>query len=85
MRLCTDTTLLKFTLLFETSAYLISVSSVSISESLNVVEDKPGKRNDHQHDEGDGHKHHGCPADILLQVTCPNGNNHGYGHIALQE
>lgn len=65
--------------------YLISVSSVSISESLNVVEDKPGKRNDHQHDEGDGHKHHRRPADILLQVTCANGNNHGYCHIVLQE
>lgn len=65
--------------------YLISVSSISISESLNVVEDKPGKRNDHQDDEGDGHKHHRSPADILLQVTCPNGNNHGYCHIVLQE
>lgn len=65
--------------------YLISVSSISISESLNVVEDKPGKRNDHQDDEGDGHKHHRSPADILLQVPCPNGNNHGYCHIVLQQ
>lgn len=66
-------------------AYLIPVSSICISESLNVVEDKPGKRNDHQHDEGDGHKHHRRPADILLEVTSPDGNNHGYCHIVLQE
>lgn len=38
--------------------YLVPVSSVGISKPLDVVEDKPGERDDHQHNEGDGHEHH---------------------------
>lgn len=50
-------------------AYLGAVSGISIAESLDVVEDKPGEGDDHENDEGDGYKHYRCSAHILLQVA----------------
>ena len=29
-----------------------------VPESLNVVEDEPSQRDEHEHDEGDGHEEH---------------------------
>lgn len=65
--------------------YLVPVPCVGVSEPLDVVEDEPGERDDHQHDEGDGHEHHRRPADVLLQVPRPDGDRHGDRHVALQQ
>lgn len=65
--------------------YLVPVPGVGVSEPLDVVEDEPGERDDHQHDEGDGHEHHRRPADVLLQVPRPDGDRHGDRHVALQQ
>lgn len=64
---------------------LIAVSRVGISEPLDVVEDEPGQRDDHQHDEGDGHKDHRGPAHVLLQVSGPDGDGHGDRHVTFQQ
>lgn len=64
---------------------LVSVSSVGVSEPLDVVEDEPGEGDDHQHDEGDGDEHHRRPADVLLQVPRADGDRHGDSHVALQK
>ena len=37
---------------------------MGVSEALNVVEDEPGERDDHQDDERDGDKHDRCLADV---------------------
>lgn len=66
-------------------AYLVAVAGVGISEPLDVVEDEPGERDDHQHDEGDGHEHHRRPAHVLLQVPRADGDRHGDRHVALQQ
>lgn len=52
-----------------TQTYLVAISCVSVAEPLDVVEDKPGEGDDHEDDEGDGHKHHGRSAHVLLQVA----------------
>lgn len=38
--------------------HLVAVSCVGVAEPLDVVEDQPGERDDHQDDEGDGDEHH---------------------------
>lgn len=35
---------------------------------LDIVEDQPGKGNDHEDDEGDGHKHDRGSGHVFLQV-----------------
>lgn len=52
-----------------TQSYLVAISGISIAESLDVVEDKPGEGDDHENDEGDGDKHYWRSAHILLQVA----------------
>lgn len=67
------------------TAHLISVSGICVAESLDVIEDKPRQWDDHQHNEGDGDEHHRGPADVLLQVACPNGYVHHHSNVPLQE
>ncbi len=65
--------------------HLVAVACVGVAEALDVVEDQPGQRDDHQHDEGDGDEHHGGAADGFLQVTCADGDVHGHGYVLLQQ
>lgn len=68
-----------------TKSYLVAVPRISIAEPLDVVEDEPGQRDDHQHDKGDGHEDDRRPAHVLLQVPGPDGDGHVHRHIALQQ
>lgn len=65
--------------------HLVSVSGICISESLDIIEDQPCQGDDHQHDEGDGDKHHWGTADVFLQVACSNCYIHHHSNIPLQQ
>lgn len=65
--------------------HLVAVLRVGEAEPLDVVEDQPGERDDHQDDEGDGDEHHRGAADVLLQVPCADGDVHGHRYVLLQQ
>lgn len=67
------------------ATHLVSVSSIRISEPLNVVEDQPCQGDDHQHNEGDGDKYHRGSANVLLQVSGSNCYMHHHSNISLQQ
>ncbi len=65
--------------------HLVAVACVGVSEALDVVEDEPGQRDDHEDDEGDGDEDHGGAADVFLEVACSDGDVHGHGYVLLQQ
>lgn len=53
--------------------YRQSVLCVCISETLDVVKDKPRKRNDHEDDEGDRYKEDRSLVDVVVgQMPLPS-------------
>lgn len=65
--------------------HLVAVSSVSVAKPLDVVEDQPRERDDHQDDEGDGDEHHRGAAHVLLQVPRADADVHGHRYVLLQQ
>ncbi len=65
--------------------YLVAVPGVGVSEALDVVEDEPGQRDDHEDDEGDGDEDHGGAADVFLEVACSDGDVHVNVDIPLHQ
>ena len=50
-----------------TSTHSKTLFGMGISEALNIVEDEPGKGDDHEDDEGDGDKENGGFADTTVR------------------
>ena len=48
------------------STYRQPFLGVRVTESLYVVKDQPSQRDDHQHDEGDGHEEDRRLADVIV-------------------
>lgn len=51
------------------ACYLTAVAGAGVADLLDEVEDEPGRRDDHEDDEGDGDKHDRRSAHVLLQVA----------------
>ena len=51
---------------------------MGVPEALDVVEDEPGERDDHEDDEGDGHKEHGGTVNVGegVGVLTARGDHH---------
>lgn len=69
----------------ETRSYLVAVARVGVAEPLDVVEDKPGKGDDHEDDEGDGDEHDRRPAHVLLQIAGSDRDVQGDRDVPLQQ
>lgn len=55
-----------------------SFLGVSVTEALYVVKDEPSERDDHEHNEGDGHEEHRCLVDagVLRDLVSSHGDLH---------
>ena len=63
---------------------------MGVSESLNVIEDQPGKGDNHEDDEGDGDEENGGFADAVVWVHVSvllfaRGNGHHYTHALVSK
>ena len=58
-----------------TATYRKSVLCVSITESLNIVEDKPGQRDNHEDNEWNGNKQDWCTIDTASMTGASWTNN----------
>lgn len=74
-----------FTLTKSAHSYLVAISCISVAKPLDVVEDEPGKGDDHEHDEGYWDKHHRCPAHVLLQIACSYSDVQCDHNVLLQQ
>ena len=66
------------------AGYLATVPGVGVADLLNEVENEPGRRDDHQDDEGDGDEHQGAAVDVLGGPALAHHHAHQHRQVALQ-
>ena len=66
------------------ACYLTAVAGAGVADLLDEVEDEPGRRDDHEDDEGDGDKDQRASVDVLGWTTLTHNHRHQDCQISLQ-